>query len=78
MRGTLCARRTENIFIGESTSQDSSTYRPRQHVAVLGFLAIRRFEGYTRTVLDRASGTQERGLTYALPAFCDAEGLGLE
>ena len=43
------------MFIGGSTSQDSSTYRLPQHVAGLGFFAIMRFEGYPKGVIDRVS-----------------------
>ena len=60
MRGILCALRTKEIFNAYrgSTSQDLSTYQIPEHVARMGFLAIRRFEGYQGNFLseDRYTG----------------------
>ncbi len=43
----------------------------------MGFPAIRRFEGCPQIVLERAMLHKMKGLTHALPEFCDAEGPGL-
>jgi hypothetical protein len=50
-------------------SQDSSTYQSPQHVARMSFLAIRRFEGYQRTVLDRVSAHKKGDRRTLFPHF---------
>jgi hypothetical protein len=57
IRGTLCARRTKKhqTLLGGITSQDTSTYQSPQQIVGMCFPAIRRREGYPRTVLDRLS-----------------------
>ena len=60
------------VIGGGSTSQDLCTYQPPEHVVgmgSLGFLAIRRFEGYPRTILDRVSVHKKRGQRTLFPHF---------
>jgi hypothetical protein len=69
------------MVIEVSSKQDLSTYQSPQHVAGMGFPAIRRCDCCERAVLERASQHEKKGSTYPLPCLIpeigEVEGSGL-